>query len=63
MTGKGEIAPTATGIIVEVTLDITADHAPQSPDQLIHLSRVGTSDGICDTYTVHADLVYGAVDR
>lgn len=47
---------------MEVTLDITADHTPERPDQIIHLSRVGTSNSIRNTNTVDANLVYCSVD-
>lgn len=47
---------------MEMALDITADHTPQSPNEIIHLTRVGTSNSVCDTDTVDTNLVDGAVD-
>lgn len=43
-------------------LDITPDNSPQCPDQLVHLTRVGTPNGVGNTDTVHTDLVDCAVD-
>lgn len=53
---------TTTSVIVEMSLDITAHDTPQCPDQLVHLSRVGTADSVGDTDTVDTDLVDGAVN-
>lgn len=43
-------------------LDITAHNPSQRPNQIIDLSRVRTSDRVCDTDPVHPDLIDGTVD-
>lgn len=43
-------------------LNIAADHTPQSPHQIVHLSGAGTSDGVGDTNAVYTNLIDGAVD-
>jgi hypothetical protein len=49
-------------VVVEMTLDVTADDASEGPDEIVDLSRVGTSDGIGYTDTVETDLVDRSVD-
>lgn len=48
---------------MEVGLDITADHTPEGPDEVVHLSGVGTSNSVGHTDSVDTDLVDRAVDR
>ena len=50
-------------VVVEVRLDITADHAAQCADQVIDLSRVGAAHGIRNAHSVHANCIYGGVNR
>lgn len=57
--GIGDGTP---GIVVEVTLDITADDPSEGSDEVVDLSRIGTSDGIRYTDSVQTDLVDGPVD-
>ena len=50
-------------IIVQVNFNVAADNTTQCPDQVIHLSGRGTADGICNAYTVDANLVDSLVER
>lgn len=43
--------------------NVATDDASESSDKFIDLSRVGTTDGVCDADTVYADLVDGLVYR
>ena len=52
----------ASRVIVEMTLNVTADDASEGPYEIVDLSRVGTSDGIGYTDTVETDLVDRSVD-
>ena len=54
---------TTSSVVVEMSLDITADDPSQCPDQVVHLSRVRTSHRIRNADSVDADLVDGLVDR
>ena len=47
---------------MEMSLDITADNTPQSPNEVVDLSRIGTSNSIGDTDSVDTNLVDGPVD-
>ena len=47
---------------MEMSLDIAADNTPQSPDQIVNLSRIGTSNSISDTNSVNTNLVDGPVN-
>ncbi len=53
---------TTPSVVVEMTLNITADNTSQGPDEVINLPRVSTPNGVSDTDTVETDLVYGSVD-
>lgn len=50
------------GIVVEVSLDVTADNTAQDTDELVDLAGRGTANGVGNTNTVNADLVDGGVD-
>ena len=51
-----------TGIVVEMSLDVTTNDTSECSDELIDLSRVGTTDSVSDTDTVDTDLVDSSVD-
>ena len=52
----------ASGVIVEVCLDVAAHDTTECPDQVVDLSRSGTTNGVRDTDSVHTDLVDSLVD-
>jgi hypothetical protein len=47
---------------MEMSLDITTNNTPQCPNEIINLSRIGTSNGISNTDSVNTNLVDGPVD-
>lgn len=47
---------------MEMSFDITADNTSECPDEVVNLSRVGTTDSIGDTDSVDTDLVDCTVD-
>ena len=47
---------------MEMSLDITADNTPQSPDEVVNLSGIGTSNSVGDTDSVDTNLVDCPVD-
>lgn len=51
-----------SGIVVEMRLNVTADHTAESSDQIINLSWRGTTDCVCDTDAVDTNLVDGGVN-
>lgn len=53
---------TTTSVVVEMRLDVTADDTSQRPDEVVDLSRVGTTDSVGDTDSVDTNLVDRAVD-
>lgn len=53
---------TASGIVVEMALNVATDDSSQSPDEIVHLSRVGTPHGVGDSDTSDSNLVDSAVD-
>lgn len=57
------VCDSASGIVVEMGLDITADNTTESSNQVVHLSGSSAADSVCDTDTVDANLVDGGVDR
>ena len=52
-----------TGVVVEVNLNVAANDAAESADELIDLTRVRATNGISNTNTVHADAIDSLVDR
>ena len=62
MNSKRYEVLTTSSVVVEVSLDIAADHTSQCSHEIIHLTRVRTSHCVRHTHTVYADLVDGAVD-
>lgn len=48
---------------MEVRLNVARDNAPQSPNQVVHLSRRSATNGISNTHAVDTDLVHRAVQR
>lgn len=53
---------TTSSIVVEMSLDITADDSSKGSDELVDLTRVGASHGISDSDSVHSNLVDGSVE-
>jgi len=51
-----------SGIVVEMSLDVTSNNTTEGSDELVNLSRVGASDSVSNTDTVDTDLVDGSVD-
>lgn len=47
---------------MEVGLDVAANNAAQSADEVVDLAGSGATDGVGNTDTVDANLVDGAVD-
>lgn len=45
-----------------MSLDITADDSSKGSDELVDLSRVGASDSVGDSDSVHSNLVDGSVE-
>lgn len=54
---------TTTGVVVEVSLNVTADNTSQCPHEFVDLSGIGTTNSIGNTNSVDTDLVDGPVDR
>ena len=52
----------AARVVVEMTLNVAAYDTTESPDEVVYLSRAGATNSVCDTDSVHADLVDGAVE-
>ena len=52
----------ATGVIVEVSLDVATHDTSQHTDELVDLAGRGTANGIGNTDTVDTNLVDGGVD-
>lgn len=50
-------------VIVEMSLDICANHAAERPNDLEHLARRGDTDRIRDAHPVHAHPVNSLVQR
>lgn len=66
MSGSGlestvGVGDSASRVVVEVALDIAANNTAQSSDQIVDLTRAGTTDSVCDTDTVDTNLVDCAV--
>jgi hypothetical protein len=57
------VGNTATGVVVEMGLDVTRDDTAECPDKLVDLSGGSASNGIGNTDTVHTNLVDGLVQR
>ena len=53
---------THTGVVMQVDFDVTANNSPKSSYQVVDLSRIGTTNGISDTDTIHTDLVNCLID-
>lgn len=62
LEGSVSVGNGTSSVVVEVALNVTADDSSQSPDEVIDLPRVGTSDCVSDTDSVQTDLVDGPVD-
>lgn len=62
LQGTERVGNSTACVVVEVRLNITRDHTPQSPDQIVHLSWRRTADSVGNTDTVHAGLVHSAVE-
>jgi len=45
-----------------MSLDVTANNSSKSSDELVDLSRVGASDGISDSDSIHSNLVDSSVE-
>ena len=56
------VGDSTSRVVVEVSLNVTADHTSERSDELVDLSRVGASDSVSDTDTVDTDLVDSSVD-
>jgi len=61
--GAVSVGNSATSVVMEVRFDVAAHNTSQRPDQVIHLPRAGTSDGISNADSVHTNLVDSTVDR
>jgi len=48
---------------MKMDLNITANNPTESADQVVNLSRVGTSDGISYAYAIDTNLVHRLVNR
>ena len=62
LEGTVGVGNSATGIVVEVSLNVTADNTAQDTDKLVDLAGGGAADGISNADTVDTDLVDGGVD-
>lgn len=62
LEGAVGVGDGATGIVVEVGLDVAADDTAESADEVIDLAGAGAADSVGDTNAVDANLVDGAVD-
>lgn len=63
LEGTVSVGNGTTSVVVEVSLDVTANNTTQDTDELVDLAGRGATDGVGDTNTVHANLVDGGVDR
>lgn len=52
-----------TSVIVEMDFNVTRDDTAESPYEVVDLAGVGATNGVSDTDTVDANLIYGLVDR
>lgn len=59
---KGKTARTASGIIVQMNLDVAADNPSEGPNKIVDLTRVRAADGISNADAVDTNLVDGLVD-
>lgn len=62
LEGSVGVGDSATGVVVEVGLDITADDTTKSTDEIVNLTGVGATNSVGNTDAVDADLVDGPVD-
>ncbi|KAH3671919.1 hypothetical protein OGAPHI_000105 [Ogataea philodendri] len=52
----------ASGVVVEMALDVARNNALQRLDKLVHLSWVGASNSVGNTNSVHTNLVDGLIN-
>jgi len=62
LEGTVGIGDGAASVVVEVSLNVTADNAAEHTDELVDLARGGTADSVGNTDTLDTDLVDGGVD-
>lgn len=62
LQGAECVSNSASSVVVEMGLDITADNTTQGADQVVNLARASAADGIGDTNTVDTNLIDGRVD-
>lgn len=56
------VGDSASSVVVEVSLNVTADNTSQDTDKLVDLAGRGATDGVGNTDTVDTDLVDRRVD-
>lgn len=47
---------------MQVDLDVTADYSTEGTNEVIHLARVCTADGIGDTNSIDTNLIHSLVN-
>lgn len=67
MSGTGlesrvSVGDSTSSVVVEVSLDVTADDTTKGSYEVVDLTRVGAANSVGNTDTVDTDLVDGAVD-
>ena len=49
-------------IVVEMCFDVAGDNPTKCLEKLIHLYGTGSSDGICNAYSVNTNLIHSRVN-
>jgi hypothetical protein len=62
LEGTEGVGNGTASVVVEVSLDVTANNTAQDTDELVDLTGGSTANGVGNTDTVHTNLVHSGVD-